>query len=124
MFGRNLRFRIRPRLLTALVICMPQQSCFRIVEVLVIDQHLFDGFRICVLAVAKHLSVTNEEWHAHKNSVGPELPLSALSVGMPKAAVLGSRVRVERAPDLVGATLVLRLLCLLVEDQAKISREH
>src|SRR2546427_7279203 len=117
-------FRIGPRLRAAFVVGVPKHPRGRIVEVLVINQHLLCRLVVCVPAVPKHLAIAREEWQRHKNTVGPELPLATLRVRMPEPAVLRARVSVEDFANTFRRELVFLLLRFLVENQQKISRHH
>src|SRR5438093_13013999 len=108
-------FRIGPRLRAAFVVGVPKQPRGRIVEVLVIDQHLLCRLVVCVLAVPKHLAIAREEWQRHEYTVGPKLPLATLRVRMPKPAVLRARIRVEDFANTLSRELVLLLLRFFVE---------
>src|ERR1051326_1938603 len=103
---------------------MPKQSGGRIVQVLVIDQHLPGNFIVSVLAVPKHLAIAREKWQRHKDTISPKLPLPALRVRMPKPAVFGAGISIEDSADIFGRELVLFLFRFFIEYQQKISRHY
>src|ERR1043166_444884 len=96
---------------------MPQQTGRRVVEVLVVNQHLLHYLIIGVLAVTKHLTVPREKRQRHKYAVGPQLPCPARNVRVPEATVLCPRVRIENSTDVFRGKLVFFLLRFLVKNQ-------
>ena len=115
---------IGPWLGSALIIGMPQQTRCGVVQVLVINQQLVCHFIVRRCAISKHLPIAREKRKRHENTVGPQLPLPALCVGMPKAAVFGSGIGIENFSNVVRGKFVFLLLRFFIKDQQEISRQH
>src|SRR6266568_6870936 len=103
---------ISPWLHSAFIVRMPQQTRRWIVEMAIVDQHLFGHFIVCLLPVTKYLSVANQKWERHKHAVRPQLPRPFLVV--PECAVFRPRPCIECFTNVVGRELVLLLFRLLV----------
>src|SRR5213593_3092838 len=97
---------IGPWLGSALIIGMPQQTRYGIVQVLVINEELVCHFIVRRCAISKHLPIAREKRKRHEYTVGPQLPLPALCVGVPKAAVFGAGISIADSSNVARGKFV------------------